>query len=238
MDALCLDGSMTLRQWIDLAATLDVDGLEFYGGFLDLKEASGWPVYRRMLKDAGLAMPMLCCSPDFCHPDPAFRRKQIDREKHWIDMTAALGGQYCRVLSGQRRPEMSREEGLRVVVESIEACLGHAAAAGVTLILENHCKDNYWTYPEFAQHQEVFCELVARIDAPHFGVNYDPGTLFLVDLATTGPIRRSATRRSRRWGTLSTNGCQPMRLRPLPVNPARSTSSGKSPAPAWYSSGR
>ena len=179
MDALCIDGSMTLRQWIGLAARLDVEGLEFYGGFLDLQEAADWPVYRRMLEDAGLAMPMLCCSPDFCHPDPAFRRKQIDREKQWIDMTAALGGQYCRVLSGQRRPGMSRSEGLKVVVESIEVCLVHAAEAGVTLILENHYKDNYWTYPEFAQHQEVFCELLARIDAPNFGVNYDPSNAFL-----------------------------------------------------------
>ena len=179
MDALCVDGAMSLRRWIDLAATLDIDGLEFYGGFLDLQDAATWPVYRRVLEDAGLAMPMLCCSPDFCHPDPAFRQREIDQEKRWIDMTAALGGRYCRVLSGQRRPEMSRAEGLAVVVASIEACLEHAAEAGVTLILENHYKDNYWTYPEFAQHQDVFCELVERIDAPHFGVNYDPSNAFL-----------------------------------------------------------
>ena len=179
MDALCVDGTMSLREWIELAATLDIDGLEFYGGFLALKEAARWPVYRRMLEDAGLAMPMLCCSPDFCHPDPAFRQQQIDQEKRWIDMTAALGGQYCRVLSGQRRPEMNRAEGLAVVAASIEACLEHAAGAGVTLILENHYKDNYWTYPEFAQHQDVFCKLIDRIDAPNFGVNYDPSNAFL-----------------------------------------------------------
>lgn len=179
MDALCIDGSMTLRAWIDLAATLDIDGVEFYAGFLDVQDAAAWPVYRRMLDDAGLTMPMLCCSPDFCHPDPAFRRQQIDLERHWIDMTAALGGQYCRVLSGQRRPGIAREAGLALVVEAIEACLPHAAAAGVTLVLENHYKDNYWTYPEFAQHMDVFCELVARIDAPYFGVNYDPSNAIL-----------------------------------------------------------
>lgn len=179
MDALCVEGSMSLRQWIDLAATLDVDGLEFYGDFLDLQEASAWPVHRRMAEDAGLAVPMLCCSPDFCHPDPVFRQKQVDREKRWIDMTAALGGQYCRVLSGQRRPEMGREEGLKVVVASIKACLHHAAEAGVTLVLENHYKDNYWTYPEFAQSMDVFCALVARIDAMNFGVNYDPSNALL-----------------------------------------------------------
>lgn len=179
MDALCVEGSMSLDQWIDLAAALDVDGLEFYAGFLDLQEAARWPVYRRRVEDAGLAVPMLCCSPDFCHPDPVFRRRQIDQEKRWIDMTAALGGQYCRVLSGQRRPGMSRAEGLEVVAASIRACLPHAAEAGVTLVLENHYKDNYWIYPEFAQAMDVFCALVARLDAPNFGVNYDPSNAWL-----------------------------------------------------------
>jgi len=179
MDALCVDGSMTLPQWIDLAATLDVDGLEFYSGFLDLQEAATWPAYRRRVEDAGLTMPMLCCSPDFCHPDPVYRRQQIDREKEWIDMAAALGGRYCRVLSGQRRPGIGREEGLAVVAEAIEVCAAYAAGAGITLILENHYKDNYWTYPEFAQHMDVFCDLVDRIAAPNFGVNFDPSNTLL-----------------------------------------------------------
>ncbi len=49
----------------------------------------------------------------------------------------------------------------------------------MTLILENHYKDNYWQYPEFAQHMDVFCDLVARIDSPNFGVNYDPSNTIL-----------------------------------------------------------
>ena len=122
---------------------------------------------------------MLCCSPDFTHPDPKFRQQQIDLEKGWIDMTVELGGRFCRVLSGQRRPEVSRADGLRYAAESIEACIPHAAASGVTLIIENHYKDNYWQYPEFAQKIDVFCDLVDRIHSPHFGVNYDPSNTFL-----------------------------------------------------------
>jgi sugar phosphate isomerase/epimerase len=179
MDQLCVDGTMTVRQWIELAATLDVDGLEFYTGFLEFQDRANWGRARRMVEDHGLRIPMLCASPDFTHPDPAFRADQIERQKGWIDMAAELGGQYCRVLSGQRRPEVSREDGLRYAAESIEACLPHAAAAGVTLIIENHYKDNYWTYPEFAQKIDVFCDLVARIDSPHFGVNYDPSNTIL-----------------------------------------------------------
>jgi sugar phosphate isomerase/epimerase len=122
---------------------------------------------------------MLCCSPDFSHPDPDFRRQQIDMEKRWIDMAAELGGSYCRVLSGQRRPQLSKVEGIRVVVESVEECLPYAENRGVTLVIENHYKDDYWTYPEFAQKMDVFCELVGSIDAANFGVNFDPSNAFL-----------------------------------------------------------
>jgi sugar phosphate isomerase/epimerase len=179
MDQLCVDGTMTVREWIDLAATLDIDGLEFYSGFLEFKDRANWAISRRMVEDHGLTIPMLCCSPDFTHPDPAFRRQQVDLQRGWIDMTQSLGGQFCRVLSGQRRPEVSRDDGLRYAAEGIQACLPYAAAAGVTLVIENHYKDNFWKYPEFAQHMDVFCDLIARIDAPNFGVNYDPSNTIL-----------------------------------------------------------
>jgi sugar phosphate isomerase/epimerase len=179
LDALCVDGSMTIAQWLELARTLDIDGLEFYAGFLELKDEASCRKARRDADDVGLPISMLCCSPDFTHPDKAFRRQQIDQEKQWIDFAGALGAQYCRVLSGQRRPEVSRHEGIRVTVDCIEECLAHAAQHGITLVIENHYKDNYWTYAEFAQKMDVFCELVSEIDAPNFGVNYDPSNTLL-----------------------------------------------------------
>ena len=179
IDQLCIDGSMSIRQWIELAATLDIDGLEFYTGFLELKDRKAWSESRKMAADHGLTIPMLCCSPDFTHPDAAFRQQEIEKEKRYIEMTAEFGGSYCRVLSGQRRPELSREAGLGFAAESIIACFDHAAMHGVTLILENHYKDNYWDHPEFAQSTEMFCALVDRIHSPHFGVNYDPSNAYL-----------------------------------------------------------
>ena len=116
---------------------------------------------------------MVCCFPDFTHPDPAFRAREIAKQIRWIDMTHALGGSYCRVLSGQRRPELSIDEGVTLAAESIQACLPHAQNRGITLILENHSKDGFWEYPEFAQKMDVFCQFVDRIDHPNFGVNYD-----------------------------------------------------------------
>jgi sugar phosphate isomerase/epimerase len=74
---------------------------------------------------------------------------------------------------------VSREEGITYAAACIEECLPHAEAAGITLVIENHYKDDFWQYPEFAQAMDVFCDLVDRIDSPHFGVNYDPSNTLL-----------------------------------------------------------
>jgi len=177
--SLCIDGSMRLSQWIEMACTLDIDGLEWYAGFLEMKSEKKWNVFRREVEDRGKQIPMLCCSPDFTHPDKGFRNNEILRQKNWIDMIHELGGSYCRVLSGQRRPELSIDEGVELAAQCIEACLPYAAQKNITLILENHYKDDFWEYPEFAQKMNVFCQLVERIHHPNFGVNYDPSNAYL-----------------------------------------------------------
>lgn len=179
MQALCKDGTMTVSEWISLAAKLDIDGLEWYAGFLEMADQSNWLRFRKEVEDHGKVIPMMCCSPDFTHPDAKFREKEIIKQKGWIDMTHALGGSYCRVLSGQRRPELSVEEGVKLAADCIYACLPYAEERGITLILENHYKDDFWEYPEFAQKMDVFCKLVNSIDHPNFGVNYDPSNTYL-----------------------------------------------------------
>jgi sugar phosphate isomerase/epimerase len=179
LNDLC-DGSMRLSEFIDLAAGLDLDGIELYPLIVDLEDPTSWSNYREEAGSKGLAIPMLCCSPDFTHPDPAFRAAEIEKEKNWIEMAAALGAKYCRVLSGQRRPEISRELGIELAATSIQACLPYAADLGITLNLENHYKDGFWEFPEFAQPMEIFCDLVDAIgEHPNFGVNYDPSNTIL-----------------------------------------------------------
>ncbi|MDA0194487.1 MAG: sugar phosphate isomerase/epimerase [Bacteroidetes bacterium] len=179
MQALCKDGTMKVAEWIELAVALDIDGLEWYAGFIEMSDERNWSLFRGMVEDHGKVIPMICCSPDFTHPDPGFRQKEVDKQKRWIDMTYALGGSYCRVLSGQRRPELSILEGINFAAECIETCLPYARERNITLVLENHYKDDFWEYPEFAQMTDVFCKLVDRINDPFFGVNYDPSNTIL-----------------------------------------------------------
>jgi sugar phosphate isomerase/epimerase len=194
MHALCKDGTMRVSEWIELAAKLNIEGLEWYAGFLEMQDEKNWPVFRRQVEEKGMVIPMMCCSPDFTHPDSEFRKKEITKQKRWIKMTHVLGGSYCRVLSGQRRPVLSDIEGVNLAAKSIEACLPYAQELGITLILENHYKDDFWEYPEFAQKMDIFCQLVDAIHHPNFGVNYDPSNAFLAGEDPMDLLKRVSAR--------------------------------------------
>jgi sugar phosphate isomerase/epimerase len=140
--------TMSVFDWIDMARGLDADGLEMYEGFFESLESAYLDRVGAAISGAGFAMPMLCCSPDFTNPDADARRRAVEREIEMVRVTRRLGGKraVCRVLSGR-----------------------------VVLGLENHYKDGFWQYPEFAQKKDVFLELLHRIpEHEFFGVQYDP----------------------------------------------------------------
>lgn len=169
------EGSMTLEEWVDMSATLDIDGLEFHSTFTPVEDLARLGRILGQAAGHGLTIPMMCHSPDFTQPDPAARQREIARQKVAIDASATLGGSYCRVLSGQRRADIDPREGIRWAAESIRECLPYAAERGITLNLENHYKDTWWQFPELAQKKEMFLALLDQIgDHPNFGVNYDP----------------------------------------------------------------
>jgi len=194
MQPLCKTGTMRLSEWIELASKLNVEGLEWYAGFLEMQDENNWPLFRKQVEDHGKVIPMMCCSPDFTHPDKSFRDKEIEKQKRWIDMTFILGGSYCRVLSGQRRPELTLDEGIKIAADCIYECLPYAEERNITLILENHYKDDFWLYPEFAQKMEVFCKLVDRVQHPFFGVNFDPSNTYLAGEDPIELLRRVSHR--------------------------------------------
>lgn len=165
---------MSLFEWIDMSVPLEADGLEIYSAFLDSFEPGYLAAVRKAVETRGMSVSMLCCSPDLSHPDAAVRAGEIRREERYMRAAAALGADSCRVLSGQRHPDVDVGEGVAWVVSAIEELLPVAHELGVRLAMENHYKDGAWRYPEFAQKKEVFLEIISRIDDPCFGVQFDP----------------------------------------------------------------
>ena len=188
---------MSVFDWIEQARELDADGLEMYEGFFTSLDNDYLDSVKDAILQAGFVMPMLCCSPDFTHPDRDQRQRAVDREIQMIEVTHRLGGtgSVCRVLSGQRYPEVTRDQGMQWVVECIEKCLPAAREHGIILGLENHYKDGFWKYPEFAQKQDVVLELLRSIpESRHFGVQYDPSNAIVAGDDPVELLRQVADR--------------------------------------------
>jgi sugar phosphate isomerase/epimerase len=170
-------GQMSVFDWIEMAKQLDADGLEMYEGFFTSFEKGYLDCVGEALRSASFAMPMLCCSPDFTAPDPGKRKREIERQAHLIRVARHLGGArtVCRILSGQRYPEVGWEQGREWVLQGINELIPVAKENDVVLGMENHYKDSFWKYPEFAQKMDRFTDIVDSVyERDYFGVQFDP----------------------------------------------------------------
>ena len=172
-DALCR-GEMDYLAWIRSAATLGGDGLEHYDGFFRSFDPADVDPVIGAIRETGQTSAMLCFSPDFTHPDARERTRQVERQKAAIDLSVRLGVRFCRTLSGQNRPGLDRRDGIDWTVDGLLRSIDYAERRDVVLCLENHYKDGTWRYPEFAQADDVFLEILDRVDSSRLGVQYDP----------------------------------------------------------------
>jgi sugar phosphate isomerase/epimerase len=169
-----VSGEMDYVSWIRSAATLGGEGLEHYDGFFrSFRDADVDPILAAMA-ETGQISSMLCFSPDFTHPDRDERERQVQRQETAIDLSVKLGTRFCRTLSGQALPGLSRRDGIERTVEGLLRSLEYAERRDVVLCLENHYKDGTWRYPEFAQPEDIYLEILDRVDSPRLGVQYDP----------------------------------------------------------------
>jgi sugar phosphate isomerase/epimerase len=169
-----VSGARDYVGWIRDAKTLGGEGVEHYDEFFRSLEPRHVDPVVAAMRETGQVSSMLCFSPNFTHPDAGERARQVERQKAAIDLAVRLGTRYCRTLTGQRYPDVTRADGVRWSVECIRRSLEYAERRDVVLCLENHYKVGDWLYPEFAQMEDVFLEIVQQIESAHFGVQFDP----------------------------------------------------------------
>jgi len=130
--------TMTLFDFLDLAATLPLDAVELTSYYF----AETTPAYLKRLRDhaAGkkLAISGVPVRSDFCRADPAGRRAEIAHVRAWTDRAADLGAATVRVFAGDLPKGDTLEAAQARVVAALEECCAHAEKRGVLLALENH----------------------------------------------------------------------------------------------------
>ncbi len=194
LDDIIVHKTMTIFEWIEKASQLGVDGLEMYNLFFaGLGEADIDKVLE-MTGKLGLAIPMMCFSPDYTQPELRKRLEELEKQKKAIDLIVKLGGKFCRTLSGQNRPGLERKQAVGWCVEMIREAVAYAQDKGIVINIENHYKDGYWEYPEFALRSEVFLEIVEQIDSPFFGINFDPSNTIVAGEDPIALLQKIKTR--------------------------------------------
>jgi sugar phosphate isomerase/epimerase len=165
--------SMTLDDFVDLAAGMDLDAVEPTAYYF----AETSPAYLAHLKGKcsrlGLDVSGTAISNDFCVADPVELKKQIAHVKTWAEIAARLGAKTVRIFAGRTPKGDTEEAARRRCVEAIQEACDHAAQHGVYLALENH--------GGITATIEQMLAIVQAVQHDWFGVNWDTGNFHSAD---------------------------------------------------------
>jgi sugar phosphate isomerase/epimerase len=168
-----LDREMTLAEWVAFAKEIGLDGTECSLAFVQPIGRATPGEMRRLCDDAGIAVSMVTCHPDFTHPDAGERARQVEDMRRNLEIAVELGAPLARVLSGQRHPGVSDDQGIGWIIEGLGELSSDAERLGVTLAIENHTKSFFWQHFDFVMRGELFARLIEALRGTSVGVNFD-----------------------------------------------------------------
>ncbi len=168
-------GRMSVAEWARMGAAVGLDAIDLSIMFVPDRSPAALVALRREIEAAGMHVTMVTSYPDFTHPDPTQRERELALEQEVVAVAAALGAQFVRVTAGQAHPETGRDAGIAWAVEGLTRLVEITRRSGVTLGYENHAKPGVWDYTDFSQPPDIFLEIVRRTADVGLGVNFDTG---------------------------------------------------------------
>jgi sugar phosphate isomerase/epimerase len=131
-------------------------------------DAAGRKAIRRLLDDAGLALPSIAAHGNLLERDPEKRAAAKARVEAGIDLAADLAGDDgppCVVTMAYGKPDEYEEVRERIAEGCLELAR-YGAARGVTVALEPHVG-------QAVDLPEKVIWLMDRVDSPHYRLNFD-----------------------------------------------------------------
>jgi sugar phosphate isomerase/epimerase len=168
-----IEGGMTLADWARMGAAVGLDAIDLSILFVPDRSATAVSALRRSIEAEGMGVAMVTTYPDFTHPDPAQRERELALEQEAVAVASTLGARLLRVTAGQAHPETGREEGIAWAAEGLHRLVESTRDMAVTLVYENHAKPGAWEYTDFSQPPEIYLEIVQRTAGAGLGLNFD-----------------------------------------------------------------
>ena len=175
--------TMTLFEFIDLAADLPLDAVEltsYYWAETTAEYAAKLAAHAAKKKLAVSGVPV---GNTFTLKDDAKRKAEIAKVKEWVERAGQVGAKTVRIFAGNLEKGETLDDAQRRVVAAIEECLPAAEKAGVQLAMENH--------GGITATPEQLLALVKPVKSQSLGVNIDTGNFKTddpyADVATIAP---------------------------------------------------
>jgi sugar phosphate isomerase/epimerase len=162
------DPELTLRDFIDDCAKLNLDGTELTSYYFP-QNATPEYIYglRRHAFRLGLDVSGTAIGNEFGHPKGEKRDAEIAKTKKWIENAEMLGAPVIRIFAGHQQKDQTEAEAHALMVSAIEECCDYAGKHGITLALENHGGPTATA--------DGLLKFVRDVNSPWFGVNLDSG---------------------------------------------------------------
>jgi len=164
---LLKDGPWTLEDFVRACHELGLDGVELTSYYFPSTERAYLNELKRCCASYGLHIAGTAVGSNFCQPDEAQRRAQVDMTKAWIDHSVVLGAPCIRVFAGPVPDGHTEAEAVKWAVSAMRECAEYAGERGVLVAMENH--------GGITATAEQVVRLVKAVDHPWFGVNLDFG---------------------------------------------------------------
>lgn len=165
--------NMSVKAWAEMGQELGLDAVDLSVLFFKRLDSAYLAGFRKDIESAGMKVAMVSSYPDFTHPDPAERKKQLEEEKAYIEAVGEIGGEMIRITAGQAHPGLREEDGLCWAFDGLMACEDTARKCGVRLMFENHATPGCWPYPDFDYPTHIFLTLARQLEQSGIYINFD-----------------------------------------------------------------
>lgn len=168
-----ISGEMSLKEWARMGVEAGLDAIDLSMLFIKSHTPAYLKQVRNDVESAGMSVTMIATYPDFSHPDPLQREREMEYLRRDIAVSSYLGAKYLRITAGQAHPETPVEQGIQWVIENFKQTSSVSDKFNVQLVYENHSKPGAWDYPDFSQPTERFLRIAEGIKGTGIGINFD-----------------------------------------------------------------
>jgi len=165
--------TMTLFEFIDLAADLPLDAVELTSYYWAETTDAYAEKLRAHAAKKKLAISGVPVGNNFCVRDEAKYKAEIQKVKDWTARAAKVGAPTVRIFAGSLGKGDTLGEAQKRVVAAMDECCATAEKLGVYLALENH--------GGITDTPEHLLELVKPVKSKWLGVNIDTGNFRTAD---------------------------------------------------------